>query len=328
MPERAGRDKDAIGQISRNHWFSIMDRLTSMAVFVKAVELGSFAAAATALGLSGPMVGKHVRFLEDRLGVRLINRTTRRQRLTEFGRAYYERCRTILAEADAADGLAADQRSEPRGTLRVTMPVLFGRRCVAPVLYGLAQRYPALELELSFTDRVVDLAEDGCDLAIRTGTLEGGIDVIARRLASQHMVVCASPAYLKKHGRPRRLEDLARHHAIVYSRSRRVPPWLFPCDGQAPVEITPRTRLRFDDLDAIADAAAAGMGLAWLPYWLIRERIESRALVLALPDQPGFLYDCHAVWLRTPHLPLRVRLAVDALAAALPKLMARPASLR
>ncbi|TIY06350.1 MAG: LysR family transcriptional regulator, partial [Mesorhizobium sp.] len=135
-----------------------MDRLTSMAVFVKTVDLGSFAAAAAALDLSGPMVGKHVRFLEERLGVRLINRTTRRQSLTDFGRAYYERCRLVLAEAEAADALAADQLSEPRGKLRVIMPVHFGRRCVAPILLELAQRYPALELDLSFSDPIADLA--------------------------------------------------------------------------------------------------------------------------------------------------------------------------
>lgn len=145
-----------------------MDRLASMAVFVKAVDLGSFAAAAAALDLSGPMVGKHVRFLEERLGVRLLNRTTRRQSLTDFGRAYYERCRVVLAEAEAADALAADQLSEPRGRLRVTMPALFGRRCVVPILLKLAERYPALELDLSFSDHFADLAGDGFDLAIRS----------------------------------------------------------------------------------------------------------------------------------------------------------------
>jgi DNA-binding transcriptional LysR family regulator len=298
-----------------------MDRLTSMTVFVKAVDLGSFAAAAASLGLSGPMVGKHVRFLEERLGMRLLNRTARRQGLTEFGRAYYDRCRAILAEAEAADALAADQLSEPRGKLRVTMPVLFGRRCAAPVLLGLAQRHPALELDLSFNDRVVDLADDGYDLAIRTGDLEEKGGVMARRVARQRMVVCASPSYLKKHGRPRQIDDLCRHHAIVYSRSSRVPPWLFPREGQPPAQVTPINCLRFDDLDAIADAAAAGMGLAWLPFWLIRERIEAGALVTVLPDQPGFLYDSYALWLQTPHLPLKIRVAVDGLAAALPKFM-------
>ncbi|HET8728410.1 MAG TPA: LysR family transcriptional regulator [Alphaproteobacteria bacterium] len=298
-----------------------MDRLTSMAVFVKAVDLGSFAAAAVALDLSGPMVGKHVRFLEERLGVRLINRTTRRQSLTDFGRAYYERCRVVLAEAEAADALAADQLSEPRGKLRVAMPVHFGRRCVCPVLLELAQRYPALELDLSFNDRIVDLAEDGYDLAIRTGKLEDKAGVIARRIARQRMVVCASPSYLEVHGRPHRIEDLGGHHAVVYRRSGPVPPWLFPRDDGPPAVVAPPNRLRLDDLDAIADIATAGMGLAWLPYWLVRERIQTGKLVPLLSDQTGFLYDCHALWLQTPHLPLKVRLAVDALAAALPRFM-------
>lgn len=299
-----------------------MDRLTSMAVFVKAVDLGSFAAAAAALDLSGPMVGKHVRFLEERLGVRLINRTTRRQNLTDFGRAYYERCRMVLAEAEAADTLAADQLSEPRGKLRVIMPVHFGRRCVAPILLELARQYPALELDLSFSDPIADLAEDGCDLAIRTGNLEDQAGVMARRVARQRMVVCASPSYLEMHGSPRQIEDLGGHQAIIYRRwGRIVQPWLFPRNGQPAAEVMPVSRLRLDDLDAIADAAAAGMGLAWLPYWLVRERIQTGALVVLLPEQPGFLYDVYALWLQTPHLPLKVRLAVDALAATLPKLM-------
>ncbi len=299
-----------------------MDRLTSMAVFVRAVDLGSFAAAADALALSGPMVGKHVRFLEERLGVRLINRTTRRQSLTDFGRAYYERCRVVLAEADAADQLAADQLSEPRGKLRVTMPVLFGRRCVTPILIELARQHPALELVLSYSDPITDLAEDGYDLAIRTGHLEDKAGVIARRVARQHMVVCASPSYLDRHGEPQQIDDLGRHQAIIYSRSGRVRPWLFPRHDQSATEVMPVSRLRLDDLDAIADAAVMGMGLAWLPCWLIRERIQAGSLVSLLPDQPRFLYDSYALWLETPQLPLKVRLAVDALAAALPKFMA------
>ncbi|TCN22085.1 LysR family transcriptional regulator [Sinorhizobium americanum] len=298
-----------------------MDRLTSMAVFVKAVDLGSFAAAASALDLSGPMVGKHIRFLEERLGVRLINRTTRRQSLSDFGRAYYERCRVILAEAEALDALAADQLSEPRGKLRVTMPVHFGRHCVMPVLLELARRYPVLELDLSFNDRLIDLAEDDHDLAIRTGTLADSAGLIARRVARQPMIVCAAPAYLETHGRPKTVEELAQHKAVVYRRSGPVPPWLFPQQGQAPFEVLPLNRFRLDDLDAIADAATSGAGLAWLPYWLVRERIETGALIRLLPDQAPFLYDCHAVWLQTRHLPLKVRVAVDALATELPRFM-------
>ncbi|MGA4636453.1 LysR family transcriptional regulator [Pseudomonas solani] len=299
-----------------------MDRLTSMAVFVKAVDLGSFTAAADALELSGPMVGKHVRFLEQRLGMPLLTRSTRRQSLTEFGRAYYDRCRIVLAEADAADALAADQLAEPHGRLRVTMPAHFGRHCVAPVLLELARQYPALELDLSFNDRFSDLADDEFDLAIRTGEPEDRADVVARRIARQPMIVCAAPAYLQRHGTPGRVEELAAHQAVVYRRSGRIRPWLFPVEGATPLETLPAHRLRLDDLAAVADAAALGMGLAWLPQWLVRERIEAGALVHLLPQQRPFLYDAHAMWLQRPHLPRRVRLAVDALAAALPGMMA------
>ena len=291
-----------------------------MAVFVRAVDLGSFAAAA--LDLSGTMVGKHVRALEERLGVRLINRTTRRQNLTEFGRAYYERCRAVLAEVEAADALAADQLAEPRGRLSVTMPVLYGRYCVAPILLKLAQRHPGLELRLSFSDPIVDLAESGHDLAIRAGRLQDRPGLVARRLAPQRMLVCASPPYLEAHGRPSTLDEIGAHPAIIYSRAERVEPWLFPREGEAPIEIMPAGRLRLDDLEAIADAAASGLGLAWLPHWLIRDRIRSGALVALLPDQPPFLYDSHAAWLHTPNMPLKLRLAIDALAAGLPSLMA------
>lgn len=299
----------------------MMDRLTSMAVFVKAVDLGSFSAAAEALGLSGPMVGKHVRFLEERLGVRLLNRTTRRQSLTDVGRDYYERCRAVLAEAEAADALAADALAQPRGRLRVTAPIHFGRRCVAPVLLELAGRYPSLELDLSLSDRLADLAEDGFDLAIRTGELEGQSGLITRGVARQRMIVCAAPAYLARQGRPQTLQELGGHEAVVYRRSGRVRPWLFPQEGQSPAEIAPPHRFRFDDLEAIADAAAEAAGIAWLPSWLVRDRLEAGALEELLPEQPGYLYDCHALWLPAPKLPPKLRLAVDALSAALPGFM-------
>jgi DNA-binding transcriptional LysR family regulator len=298
-----------------------MDRLTSMAVFVKAVDLGSFTAAATALDLSGPMVGKHVRSLEERLGARLLNRTTRRQSLTEFGRAYYERCRAVLTEAEAADALAADQLGEPTGRLRVTVPVHFGRRCVAPILLRLAERYPKLELDLSFNDRSTDLADDDFDLAIRTGELRDRAGVMARRDAGQRMIVCASSAYIEANGRPQSIEDLASHRAVVYRRSGRVRPWLFPRDGQPPAEITPLHRFRFDDLAAIAEAVAAGAGLAWLPSWLVREPLISGALVRVLPEEPEYLYDVFALWLQTPQMPPKLRAAIDVLASELPKLM-------
>lgn len=248
--------------------------------------------------------------------MRLINRTTRRQSLTDFGRDYYEQCRQILAEIDAAE-----QLSEPRGRLRVTMPALRGRRCVSPILVKLARQYPAMELDLSFRDDIADLAEDGYDLAIRTGGLENRAGLIARRIARHSMVVCASPAYLEINGRPLKLEDLDRHHAILYSRPGWSHPWLFPRNGQPAAEITLNSRLRLDDLEGIADAAMAGMGIAWLPSWLIRERVEAGMLMPLLQGEPGPVFENYALWLRTPHLARKVRLAVDTLATELPKLM-------
>lgn len=298
-----------------------MDRLESMSVFVRAVDLGSFAAAADVLGLSGPMVGKHVKFLEGRLGVRLLNRTTRRQSLTDFGRAYYDRCRLILAEAAAADALAADQLAEPRGRLRVTMPAHFGRRCVLPVLMDLARRHPGLELELSLGDSLADLAESGIDLAIRTGALADQAGIMTRRVARQRMIVCAAPAYLDSHGMPETLDDIACHQVILYGRAGRPRSWLFPRPGLPPAEIMPASRLQLDDLDAIADAASAGMGLAWLPSWLVRDRLSDGALIQVLAGEGEFPYDCHALWLPTPHMPRKLRVAIDALAAELPKFM-------
>jgi DNA-binding transcriptional LysR family regulator len=229
----------------------------------------------------------------------------------------------VLAEAEAAEAVATDQLLEPRGRLRVTMPVHFGRHCAAPVLLAFAQRYPALNLDLSFNDRVVDLAEDGYDLAIRTGELQDRAGVTVRRVARQRMVVCASPAYLDRNGRPAQLEDIAGHQGVLYWRSGAVAPWQFPRPGQPPAEVTPLARFRFDDLDAIADAAAAGLGLAWLPSWLVRERLLSGTLVTLLTDLPEFPYDSYALWLSTPRLPLKIRLAIDSLATGLPRLMDR-----
>lgn len=227
----------------------------------------------------------------------------------------------ILAEAEASDALALDHLSEPRGTLRVTMPVHFGRHCAAPVLFKLAEQYSSLELDLSFNDRIVDLMEDGYDLAVRTGQLEDRAGLMARTVARQCMVICAAPSYLDRNGRPQQAGDLIHHHAVVYRRSGPVPLWVLPRPGQPPQTIVPPSRIRLDDLDAIADAATAGMGLAWLPFWVVRERLDTGLLVQVLPDVPGFLYDVHAVWHHGPRMPLKVRLAVDAPVAALPKLM-------
>jgi DNA-binding transcriptional LysR family regulator len=295
-----------------------MDRLTSMMVFAKAAELGSFSSAARAVGLSAPMVGKHVRFLEARLGGPLLRRTTRRHSLTDLGKVYYERCKRVLAEAEAADAAAAEQLGEAYGRLRVTAPVLFGRKCVAPILVSLADRHPRLELEMSFTDRPIDVLAGDYDLAIRNGTPPDSPEIIARRLFRQDMVVCGAPAYLARRGVPRTLRALGEHDAILYSRSGYARGWTFAGPDGRSQEIIPRSRVRLDDLEAIAEAAQGGYGLACLPGWLVRDRLEEGTLESVLADHPGFVIECHALWLRTPHLPPRVRVAVDALAEALP----------
>src|SRR5918998_2166590 len=180
----------------------MMDRFTSMQVFAKAVETGSFSAAADALSMSSQMVGKHVRLLEDHLGVRLINRTTRRQSLTEIGRSFYERVRTILAEVEAAEALAAESRAIPRGQIRVNAPVTFGVHELARALPEYLAAYPEVDVELTLADRIVDLIDEGYDAVFRVGSLADS-GLIARSLRPQEFILCAAPAYVDAHGAPR-----------------------------------------------------------------------------------------------------------------------------
>lgn len=295
------------------------ERLSGVATFVAAVDSGGFAAAGERLGLTRSAVGKAIARLEARLGARLLHRTTRTLALTEDGQAFYERCVRALAELEAAEGALEAGRREPVGRVRLSAPVLLGRRCVAPVLRELAARHPRLELEASFSDRPVDLLDEGFDLVVRNGVLADSAGLKARRLASQEMAVCGSPAYLAAHGRPDTLEALARHPAVLYGRAGRSRPWRFPdADGHL-THVPMAGRLRFDDLDAVADAAADGMGLAWVPTWLVAERLRSGALVRVLADVPALRIDVHALWPQGPHLPSRVRAVIDALAAGLPE---------
>ena len=295
----------------------VRDGLTGIDIFVTVVEAGSFAAAAERVNLTRSAVAKTIARLEGRLGVRLFHRTTRSQRLTEDGQLYFERCVRALAELAAGEAMLESGKQEVTGRLRVAVPVLFGRRCVAPILSDFAAAHPTLDLHLSFSDRLVDLIEDGFDLAIRNGPVDSAPGLTMRRIATQRMVVCGAPAYLREHGRPASLEDLAGHRAVTYARAGRTPPWRFPLrDGERLV--SPPSRLSFDDLEAIADAAAAGHGVTWLPVWLIADRLANGTLVTLLDDLPGLILETYALWPQTRSLPLRVRLAVDRLVAELP----------
>ncbi|WP_333852537.1 LysR family transcriptional regulator [Leclercia sp.] len=297
--------------------------LKDIPVFVAAVEAGSFAQAAVRLHLSRSAVGKSIARLEERLGVRLFQRTTRSQSLTDNGALFYERCLRALEEIRGAESLLETGKHHISGRLRVSMPVLFGRQCIAPLLIELTQEHPGLELEMSFSDRVVDLVEEGFDMAVRNGTLSDSAVLVARRLGEHRMVLCAAPDYLLKKGQPETLADLHQHTAINYLRAGRVLPWqLADSKGGAPQTIMPRSSLNMDDLQAICDATLAGHGIAWLPCWMVRKEIKNGTLIPLFKQAPDVRFDVHAVWQQTPHLPLRVRIAIDMLVSRLPSVMA------
>ncbi|MBR0899560.1 LysR family transcriptional regulator [Bradyrhizobium tropiciagri] len=293
-----------------------MDRLLSMGVFVKAVELGSFAAAATACGISAPMAGKHIRSLEAHLGATLVHRTTRKMALSDLGRAYFERCKAVLSEAHAADAMVKDHLGAVRGTLRITLPVIYGRMLIAPLLVQLATKHPTLDLVLSFSDRPSDLLREGYDLSVRSGLPADGGGLISRKLAEYPMVVCAAPDYAST--RPlQEPAQLADHHGIFYSRSGRPRPWRFPREGGAELEVMPRKRLLLDDLQSIVDATEAGMGFACLPRWIVEDRLEAGRLVPVLTDHAALRLSYFLVWPEAQFLPLRTRVAIDAIARQL-----------
>ena len=297
------------------------DTLKDIPIFVAAVEAGSFAQAAIRLHLSRSAVGKSIARLEQRLGVRLFQRTTRSQRLTDSGALFYERCLRALEEIRGAESLLETGKQQVSGRLRVAMPVLFGRQCVAPLLIELAQEHPGLDLEMSFSDRVVDLVEEGFDMAVRNGTLQDSSVLVARRLGEHRMVLCAAPEYLLKKGQPQSLADLTQHAAINYLRAGRVLSWQLMDNAGTSHTFTPRSSLNMDDLQAICDAALAGHGIAWLPCWMVSKEIHQGKLVPLLKQAPEVRFDVHAVWQQTPHLPLRVRMAIDTLASRLPSVM-------
>lgn len=297
------------------------DTLKDIPVFVAAVEAGSFAQAAIRLHLSRSAVGKSIARLEERLGVRLFQRTTRSQSLTDNGALFYERCQRALEEIRGAESLLETGKQQVSGRLRVAMPVLFGRQCVAPLLIELAQEHPGLELEMSFSDRVVDLVEEGFDMAVRNGPLQDSSVLVARKLGEHRMVLCAAPDYLLKKGLPHSVDDLPHHEAINYLQAGRVLSWQLMDKEGASHTFTPRSSLNMDDLQAICDAALAGHGIAWLPCWMASKEIHQGKLVPLLKQAPDVRFDVHAVWQQTPHLPLRVRIAVDMLASRLPSVM-------
>lgn len=297
------------------------DRLSGISAFVQAVEAGSFAQAAERMHVTRSAVGKSIARLEERLGVRLFQRTTRTQRLTLDGEAYYERCVRALSELEAADAALDSGRREPTGLLRVSCPVLFGRRCVAPVLVKFADQHAGLTLEISFSDRVVDLVGEGYDLAVRIGELGDSGNLTARKLGTQSMGIGASPAYLARRGTPRSVDELSQHVAIQYASRGEKQAWpVRDADGSLR-EVRLETRLMLDDLEAMADAAAAGVGVTRLPCWLLSRYMRAGQLEVVMTSEYVMPTGIYAVWPTTRYLPSKTRAAIDVLAAEIPKLI-------
>ncbi|OZI37469.1 LysR family transcriptional regulator [Bordetella genomosp. 10] len=299
----------------------MIDKLDGVTTFVQVVEAGGFAAAAERLDLTRSAVGKAIARLEARLGVRLIQRNTRNQALTAEGLAYYERCVRALAELDAGEADLDSGRMAPSGRLRVSVPEAFGQLCVAPVLLDLTRQHPALHVDLSFTDRYVDLIEEGFDLAVRIGALEDSSTLAARRLGTQHTGIGASPAYLARHGTPRDVDDLEGHVRIAYSHGGATAAWTLRDAAGRTRRVDVPTQISMDDIQAIANAAAEGLGLAWLPSWLMAHYVRRGALVQVLENTAIPPQEIYAVWPRVRHLRCKTRAAIDALVARIPALM-------
>lgn len=287
-----------------------MDRLTSMAVLVKSVETGSLAAAARHFGLSHAMVSKHIRALEQALGARLLEITTRRLNLTEAGRLYRDRCVQILAEVEEAALEASQYQSSPRGLLRLTAPATFGDLHLAPALADFMEMHPQITLEAEFTDRFVSLVDEGFDVAVRIGRLPDS-SLVVRRLGPSRMLTCAAPSYLARHGEPARPEDLS-EHACIYLNSAATPAvwWYQGADGK---EISMRVGgpICANSLALLCRAAERGLGIVFGPSFVLGPLVKSGQLRSVLCDYPSRPLDMSVVFPSNRHLSTKVRVFVD-----------------
>ncbi|SFV04087.1 LysR substrate-binding domain-containing protein [Pseudoduganella namucuonensis] len=258
-----------------------MDLLDSMEVYVLAVEKGSLSAAAAASGISATMAGNHLRTLETRLGMKLLNRTTRRQHLTAFGEDYYVRCKEILRLVAETDAQAHNLQLAPAGKLRVTAPVTFGAEALMPALPEYLGRHPQVSIDIDLSDRVVDLAEEGCEAAIRVGRLPDS-DLVAKPLGPYRLMICASPDYLARMGTPARPEDLGRHECLSFSPAALLRWRMADGDGEYCVPVSGRVRVNHGH--ALRSAALHGLGVVLQPAILLEADVRAGRLVRLLPE--------------------------------------------
>lgn len=291
-----------------------MDRLNAMSTFVQVVDGGSFSSAAERLGLSRAQVSKSVMQLEAQLGTRLLNRTTRSIGLTDSGRVYYQRCREILEQVAEAEECARDDTAEPRGVLTVGAPTTFGRLHLQPLIPQFLARHPDVQLSLSLADRFLDVVGEGFDLAVRIAELEDS-SLIARRLAPCRRVLCASPDYLARRGRPQVPQDLAIHACLVYSNELRADTWTL--HGAAGIErIRVNGPVCADSGDVLCAAAEAGLGVTLLPTFIVGDGLRAGRLVQVLEEFCPPDLAINAVYPSRRFLAARVRSFVDFLAEA------------
>jgi DNA-binding transcriptional LysR family regulator len=290
-----------------------MNSLTEVSIFVKVVELSSFTAAAEALETSQPVVSKAVTRLEEKLGVRLLNRTTRRLSLTEAGAELYRRSVRALAEIEDAELEIARFQTEPRGTLRVSAPMSFSILHLGSLLPSFIARYPGVSVELQLDDRQVDLVEEGYDVAIRVGRLQDS-NLVARRLTPCRQVLCASPSYLAKHGAPERPEDLLEHSCIIYSLLSTPREWRFT-DAAGETHVVPVNGALQSNNGLVNRAAAiAGAGIVLLPAFYIGEELRAGQLKAVLSDFKPIDLAIYALYPERRNLTPKVRAFVDFLA--------------
>lgn len=289
--------------------------LNEIVVFARVVETRSFTAAAQQLGLPKSTVSRKIAQLEERLGVRLLQRTTRKLNLTEVGQAYYERCARIVQDIAAAEQVVTDMQTAPRGLLRVTAPVDLGSTYLGALVAEFLAQYPEIQIELDLADRVVDLIEEGIDLGLRFGPLSES-SLIARKLGTVRLRVCAATAYLATRPAPATTAALADHDVLLFAPSGRVVPWMLHGPDGA-VDATPRGRLVSNGVLALRDAARAGAGITLLPEFVIADDVAAGRMAYVLPAWTLQPSDLFAVYPSTRNLSPKVRAFLEFLSARL-----------
>jgi len=286
--------------------------LDEMVVFTKTVATASLSAAARELGVSTAAVSRKLATLEARLGVRLLNRTTRRIALTDEGARYYEACVRILAEIEEAEAQATARRLEPQGILKVALPATFGHKHIAPLIPEFAQRFPGIQLALSLSDRAINVIDEGFDLAIRIAELQDS-SLAARKLAPNPRVVCASPAYLARYGTPEVPADLVQHNCLTITEFQMT--WEYKDPRGKPGAVRVSGRHACDSWEVLRVWAVAGLGIALKSVWDVRRELEDGSLLSLLPGYTfGSDVGIYAVYPHRRFLPAKTRVFIDFLA--------------